>query len=540
MSRRIIPLLAVLAALFWGRAAEASHYRYGTIAWTVPDPQTAPLTVSFTVTTAWRSTQIGGTNLDFGDGTPLDGFTVGALIGSGADAAGNAYTITRKTALHTYAMAGTYTAFFQGSARIIGLSNGANYSFRVDTRVGLGPGNTGSPVSAAPAMIQMQTGGVRTYTFPALDPDGDVVTCRFATSPEMWSSNVAGDGPIPPATEDIPKEPVGGKIPTLSSGPTGCVVTWDLTQAAPGKQYLLHPVFESTHGGQISSTALDLIIETVSAPPPTCAGSGTFTADVGQVFTTSTTGTDPANGTLVLNAFNAPLTSVINPGSGVTGQSPLANSFTWTPTAPFAGTTQIVIMSYATQSNNSGACFLTIEVPRCSNLGAVCSVGLGECQKSGTNVCAGPGVTRCDAVPGLPVAEVCNDALDNDCDGNVDNGCPADDGGAPTSGDGTGGSGGAGGTGSSCGSGAGGGGGSGGNATDGTFHWTCSSAPARPGRSPIEWPTLSGGLVALAALRRRGPGQLRGCRRCASTHPCHCIQPRCPNTDRRPARGGSL
>ncbi|MEO5726155.1 MAG: hypothetical protein ABI134_24000 [Byssovorax sp.] len=54
MLKRIIPLLAVLAALFWSRTAEATHFRYGTIAWTVPNPQTAPLTVSFTVTTAWR------------------------------------------------------------------------------------------------------------------------------------------------------------------------------------------------------------------------------------------------------------------------------------------------------------------------------------------------------------------------------------------------------------------------------------------------------------------------------------------------------
>ena len=85
----------------------------------------------------------------------------------------------------------------------------------------------------------------------------------------------------PPAAEEIPNEPIGGKIPTLSTDPTGCVVTWDLTQAAPGKQYVLHPVLESTHGGPLSSTALDVIIETVSEPPPSCVGSGTFLANVG-------------------------------------------------------------------------------------------------------------------------------------------------------------------------------------------------------------------------------------------------------------------
>src|SRR5512132_2669722 len=204
MLKRIIPLLAVLAALFWSQSAEASHFRYGTIAWTVPNPQTAPLAVNFTVTTAWRANQIGQTNLNFGDGA-VNNNVIGTTIGTGTDANNNPYAVTRYTATHTYAMAGTYTAFFQGGQRIIGLINGSNASYRVETTVGLSPGNTSGPVSAAPAIIQMQTGGVRTYTFPAYDPDGDTVTCRFATHAEMWSSNPRG-GTVPPAMEDIPNE----------------------------------------------------------------------------------------------------------------------------------------------------------------------------------------------------------------------------------------------------------------------------------------------------------------------------------------------
>src|SRR6187549_3609529 len=96
MLKRIIPLLAVLAALFWSRAAEASHFRYGTIAWTVPNPQMAPLTVSFTVTTAWRANLVGQTNLNFGDGA-VNGNVIGATIGTGTDAGGNPYAVTRYT-----------------------------------------------------------------------------------------------------------------------------------------------------------------------------------------------------------------------------------------------------------------------------------------------------------------------------------------------------------------------------------------------------------------------------------------------------------
>ena len=424
MLKRTLPLLALLTALFWSRAAAASHFRYGTISWAVPDAQTAPLAVKFTVTTAWRAVQIGNTNLDFGDGTAANGAVTGTTIGTGTDAAGNAYAVTSYSVVHTYAAAGSYTAFFQSSARIITLENGASASYRVETKVSLAPGNTSGPVSAAPATIQMATGGVRTYAFPAYDPDDDTVTCRFATSAEMWSSNTAVDGFPPAASQNIPTESVGNKSPVLSNGPSGCVVTWDLTQGVPGKLYLLHLVLESTHGGQVSSTSIDLLVETVSAPPPSCAGSGTFVADIGQVFTTSTTATTQAGGTLLLNATNAPSGSVINPASGLSGPSPYSNSFTWTPTASFAGTTQIVTMSYTDTANNlSGACFLTIQIPQCAGFGAACSVGVGECQQSGTNICTGPGVTMCTAVSGQPGTEIC-DGKDNDCDGATDEGNP--------------------------------------------------------------------------------------------------------------------
>jgi RHS repeat-associated protein len=55
-------------------------------------------------------------------------------------------------------------------------------------------------------------------------------------------------------------------------------------------------------------------------------------------------------------------------------------------------------------------------------VGAVCRVGVGECARSGSNVCnaAGNGVT-CSAQPGTPAAEVC-DGKDNNCNGAVDEG----------------------------------------------------------------------------------------------------------------------
>ncbi len=55
-----------------------------------------------------------------------------------------------------------------------------------------------------------------------------------------------------------------------------------------------------------------------------------------------------------------------------------------------------------------------------NRVGDVCTVGDGVCQRQGRFVCQGGGVA-CNATPGQPSVEVC-DGLDNDCDGDEDDG----------------------------------------------------------------------------------------------------------------------
>ena len=59
-----------------------------------------------------------------------------------------------------------------------------------------------------------------------------------------------------------------------------------------------------------------------------------------------------------------------------------------------------------------------------ANLGAVCSVGDGACQRFGVQACAeDQAQTQCSASPGDPAAEVCN-GIDDDCDGAEDENHP--------------------------------------------------------------------------------------------------------------------
>ena len=55
------------------------------------------------------------------------------------------------------------------------------------------------------------------------------------------------------------------------------------------------------------------------------------------------------------------------------------------------------------------------------NVNTSCSVGVGECNSTGTTACSEDDLdVICSAVPGEPILEVC-DGLDNDCNGVIDN-----------------------------------------------------------------------------------------------------------------------
>ncbi len=56
------------------------------------------------------------------------------------------------------------------------------------------------------------------------------------------------------------------------------------------------------------------------------------------------------------------------------------------------------------------------------NLGTSCNVGVGACQRTGAFVCAQDGTAKCSATAGQPSLELCGDGIDNNCNGQVDEG----------------------------------------------------------------------------------------------------------------------
>src|SRR6185503_691136 len=77
----LFTLVASLATFFlFANEAHATHFRYGNITYTVPDPINAPTTVRFDAIVAWRFDYVDSVVLQFGDGQQLAG-TQGTKIG---------------------------------------------------------------------------------------------------------------------------------------------------------------------------------------------------------------------------------------------------------------------------------------------------------------------------------------------------------------------------------------------------------------------------------------------------------------------------
>ncbi|MGB5694935.1 MAG: DUF4215 domain-containing protein [Polyangiales bacterium] len=430
-------LFTLLSIWGWSANASASHFRHGTIQWRIPDPLGAPLTVEFTVIASWRSTFVDGTDLNFGDGT-ANGVDIGSTIGTGVDSNGNAYTTNRYVVTHTYAAAGSYKAFFQSCCRIAGLQNGAGANFRVETDVIIEAdgSNLWPPGTASPAIIQMQAGGVRTHDFLFFDPDGDPVTCRFATAAETGL----------PAGQVIPSVPSGGAQPAITESMGACQIQWNLTSAVAGQQYVLHFVIESSSPGGTSSTAIDLIAEIVSGPIPSCPDSDSFTVPVGTPFSQTVGATDPGQN-LRIGVTGLPPGAILTPPAGTTGASPVSTTLDWTPAFSDNGTTSYTLVTFTNPANVTGSCTLTINVPAfCGNglteQGEACDDGNttpgdgcnADCLKENGEVCTNRNQCEsgvCDAAENPDVCEPADTCGNSDLEG-----AEVCDDGNPDSGDG--------------------------------------------------------------------------------------------------------
>ena len=215
-------------------------------------------------------------------------------------------------------------------------------------------GNTGSPLSSIPPILQMpQTTPGQVWTIPlsTSDPDGDSVTCRMATCAESSINSLAQ---------------AGGNVIAVTSG---CELRWDTSAAPLNSKYAAQVILEEHRpDGSVNKVPLDFIVEIAgdaANQPPTCTlnGAASNVVPVGQPFSISATGTDPENQSLVVQALNLPAGSTLTPplGSGVASGD--SATFDWTPTAANAGQAYVVNIIFTDPGNLNHTCSFSVQVP---------------------------------------------------------------------------------------------------------------------------------------------------------------------------------
>ena len=335
MNRRfqILVALAGLALFLMPASALASHFRGGSIDWTV----TSGSTVDVVVLSSWRTTFIGTDSIRWGDGS--SNTTIGSngtTVGVFTDSTGLSYTIKQNNLTHTFPNnTTTYTVYYGSCCRIGGLGNNPS-SYRVESIVNMAGGaNSSAPAIGSPTILQMVRGASQSIQLAVVDPDpGDTFTCSYSTNPQSGI----------------------GTMPSFLSVSPSCVLSG--TPPTSGSALWAYSVRVTDSYG--ASSTFDGMIELVTGSPPSCTGGGNFTATVGQTLTVPMQGTDPLGSSLTFQLLSNPPGSSISPTSGPSGTT---TTFTWTPSASDFGQTYAASVTVQNSSGLQDTCPLGLVVP---------------------------------------------------------------------------------------------------------------------------------------------------------------------------------
>lgn len=337
---RILALVILAVGIGSFSKLEASHYRYGSMSW----QEVSGTTVQIKITQGWRRTFFGSPNvgasvntgtLFFGDGSTASISLTVTSVNTTED-----WFFGEATINHTYPSTGNYTAYFNSCCRIGSLSNNANGRFRSETVVNVGSGNN-SPVTTIAPIINLQTNlTAASFVLPAVDPEGDPLTYRLATT-----SEAAGTSGF--------SQPSG-----LSIDPSSGIVTFNTVSKSVGSLWNTALVIEDGN----SKTMADFIIRIVnqSTPPyfdysATPADGFTYQVSPGTPISFDVLGkdADPLS-TVTLSAVGLPIGSVMSPILPITSpigitSSQIASTFNWTPSASQLGS---FVVNFTAEDNN--------------------------------------------------------------------------------------------------------------------------------------------------------------------------------------------
>jgi hypothetical protein len=304
---------------------------------------------------------VGGTisvSISTGDGHTLVIPTTVTSVNTAQD-----FFLSVGTASFNYATAGTYTAFYNNSARTAAIKNFNQGSIRMETLVTPYGGVTPAVISM-PALITIPLQASTTFQLNATSPTGATLRYRMATTMEGY------DVTTPSCGQQLP--------PGMTINSTTGLVTWDTTQilaagcgyAAPasGDQWTAQFIVEvlDSGGNVIDKTPIDVIIELIisSEVPPTIVFSnpGPITVVAGTQTSFTATGDDISVSSVVtLNTAGVPVgATVSNTNQALT--PPVTSTFTWTPTLSQSGTSYVISFTATNDTFQQALGSVTIHV----------------------------------------------------------------------------------------------------------------------------------------------------------------------------------
>jgi len=403
-----------LSVFLVATAAQATHFRYGHIAWTAGVTANS---VNVRLLNAWRGDgyngrcvnpvsmtivactgpagvagvgdiifeNIGRSRFNWGDGSVLVGSSFGPLLYlvtsvdpannwlSGAAVDPDSLPIASPaepvdTILnHTYDSAGPFTVSLASCCRISRLLapnehiNNPGGSYRTETIIDLNAGNN-SPSSVQNPVVLCPINSVCNFVIPATDVDGDTISFRLSTSVEAGGLR----GFRQPGTSQ------SGAPGLASIDPLTGVYTWDTsgaTLASSGRNTLYSTQVMIEDG--TTKVPLDFFIRltTVDFNPPaiqppansTPVCNTTRVVATGEMLTFSVIASDAdTDDTVTLNSAGLPSGAFMTPVLPVTG-NPVSGTFSWTPGETQTGN---FLVSFSATSSSGGftQCPVTLEV----------------------------------------------------------------------------------------------------------------------------------------------------------------------------------
>lgn len=316
--KRFISIL-IFFIMFGISTSFASHMRYLNLTWRTVSGRTVEF--KFSYAQAGGYTTVGtkfNWSINTGDGGWL---SIPMTVTSNNQA--EDYFYSEGTATYTYGANGNYLANFASCCRIYGMVNNSSGSVDIRTLVNVGTGNS-SPIATLPPVVNVSQGlSAATFSLPANDPDGDVLTYRLANSTEMG-------GGVNPAG--------------LSVNNTTGLVTFNTTNASAGQLYSA-AIVVSDGKTEITVDFIIKITQQSIAPEfdylATPANGTVYQVSPGQPVNFNIRATDSDVGDIVtLSAVGVPIGANLSPALPTSG-NPAQASFSWTPSNSNLGTNVI-------------------------------------------------------------------------------------------------------------------------------------------------------------------------------------------------------